>query len=119
MNEASGSIFSDEVASNLDTFLSEDVTKSSLVKYIFLESVKKHKVAHDSGVTSVRHFPIAIRLGALTRGKMGYYGGRYNLVASALSLSTDRRLQDYTIPTTNEPGGLLLANILCKSEVFF
>ena len=62
MNEASVSIFSDEVASNLDTFLSEDVTKSSLAKYVFLESFKKHKVARDSGVTSVRHCPITIRL---------------------------------------------------------
>ena len=85
---------------------------------VFLESVKKHKVARDSGVTSVRYCPIAIRLGALIRGKMEYSGGLYNLVASALGLPTDCRLQDYTIPTTIKPDGLLLANILCKAEVF-
>ena len=118
MNEASDSIFSDEVAANVVTFLSEDVTKSSVAKYVFLESVRKHKVARASGVTSVNHCPIAVRLGALIRGKMGYSGGLYDLVASALGLPTDRRLQDYTIPTTNEPDGLLLANILREAELF-
>ena len=92
MNEASNSIFSDEVVSNLDTFLSEDVTKSSLAKCVFLESVKTHKVTFALGVTSVRDCPIAIRLGALIRGKMGYSGGLYDLVASVLGLPTDRRL---------------------------
>ena len=74
MNEASDSIFSDKVASNLDTLLSEDMTKSSLAKYVFLESVKKHKVTCAPGVTSVRYCPVAIRFGALIRCKMGYSG---------------------------------------------
>ena len=90
----SDSIFSDKGASNLDMFLSKDVTKSSLAKYIFLESIKRHNISRASGVISVRHCPIAIKPGALIRSKMGYSGGLYDLVASALGLPTDHRLQD-------------------------
>ena len=117
MNKASNSIFSDKVASNLDVFLSEDVTNISLARCIFLESAKKHKVACVSGITSVTHCPLVIMLGALVRGKMRYLGRLYNLVASVLGLPADCRLQDYTTSTTNEPDDLLLANILLEAEV--
>ena len=53
MNKAPDLIFSDEVVSNLDAFVSKDVTKCSLDKGVFLESVKEHKVACASGITSV------------------------------------------------------------------
>ena len=49
---------------------------------------------------------------------MGYSGGLYDLVASALGLPTSRRLQAYTIPTTSDPDGLLLANVLKEAELF-
>ena len=89
MSKASNSIFSNEVASNLDTVVSKVMTKNSLVKCVLLKSAKKHKVARASGVTSVVHCPIAIGLNMLIRNKMGYSGELYNLVASALGLPID------------------------------
>ena len=64
------------------------------------------------------HCPIAVRLGALIRGKMGYSGGLYDLVASALGLPTSRRLQNFTIPTSNESDGLLFGNIIREADLF-
>ena len=79
---------------------------------IFGERQEAHKGARASGVTSMIHCPIAIRLGAMIRGKMGCPGELYGLVASALGLPTAGRLQDYTMPTTDKPDGLLLTNML-------
>ena len=64
-NSNSDAIFSDEVASNVEAFLSETVSKDSLSKYVFMKSVRKHKIAKTNGVCSVNHCPLAIRLDAL------------------------------------------------------
>ena len=118
INASSDEIFSDDVANNIDVFLAEEVSKDSLARYVFMESVRKHKIAKASGVRSVKHCPIAIRLGALVRGKMGYSGGLYDLVASALGLPTSRTLREYTIPTSNDPDRMLFANILRAADEF-
>ena len=118
MNASADEIFNDEVANNMSTFLSQEVSRDSLARYVFIESVKNHKIAKASGVRSVRHCPIAIRLGALIRDKMGYSGGLYDLVAKTLVLPTDRRLQEYTIPTTNNTNGILIKNVLREMQVF-
>ena len=49
---------------------------------------------------------------------MGYSGGLYDLVASALGLPTSRTLREYTIPTSNDPDGMLFANILRAVDEF-
>ena len=72
INASSDTIFSDDVANNIDVFLVEEVSKDSLTRYVFMESLRKHKLAKASGVRSVNHCPIAIRLSALVCGKMGY-----------------------------------------------
>ena len=118
LNGSSDLIFNDDVAANMEEFLSQEVSKDSLALYVFKESVRKHKIAKASGVRAVRHCPLAIRLGALIRGKMGYSGGLYDLVASALGLPTDRTLQEYTIPTTNDPDGILIKNIMREMLIF-
>ena len=118
VNESSDYIFNDDVTNNMENFLAEEVSKDSLAYYVFTESVRKHKIAKETGKRSVRHCPIAIRLGALIRGKMGYSGGLYDLVASALGLPTDRTLQEYTIPTTNDPDGILVKNIMREMQIF-
>ena len=51
-------------------------------------------------------------------GKMGYSSGLYDLVASALGLPTSRTLREYTIPTSNDPDGMLFANILRAADEF-
>ena len=79
INASADEIFNDKVANNMSTFLSQEVSQDSLTHYVFIESVKKHKIAKASGVISVRHCHIAIRLGALIRGKMGYSCGLYDL----------------------------------------
>ena len=118
VNSCSGEIFSDEMARNVDVFLAEEVSKDSLARYVFMESVNKHKIAKKNGASSVRHCPIAIRLGAYVRGKMGYSGGVYDLLAKAFGLPSSRTLREYTIPTSNDPDGLMFANILRAADEF-
>ena len=70
------------------------------------------------GARSFKHYAIAIRLDALLKGKISYSCELYDHVASTLGMPTSRRLQAYTIPTTNKPGGILLANVLREAELF-
>ena len=87
-------------------------------EHIFRKSVKKHKIARECERRSMTHCPIAIRLGAHLCGKVGHSGGLYNLVAASPRLPTRRRLQTYTIPSSNQPDGVLFANILRKANLF-
>lgn len=49
---------------------------------------------------------------------MGYSGGLHDLLAKILGLPTERRLQEYTIPSSNDPDGFLMNNVLREMESF-
>ena len=91
--------------------LRKEVSKDSLAHYVIAESVRRHKVANNIGKTAVRHCPLTMRLAILVRSKMGFSGRLYDLLATVMGLPTDRTLQQYTIPTTNQPDGMLINNI--------
>ena len=96
----------------------KEVTNSSLAKYIVAESFRKHKIAQESGVTSVRHCMLCVRMGLQLRKQLGFKGGFYNLIAKCLGLPTDSTLRKYKIPTTNEPDGVLHANLAKEKTAF-
>lgn len=118
MNDGLSTIFSDGTKNNMSKFMSEEVSRNSVAGYIFAESVRKHKKALESGARSIRHCPLTIRFGILIRSKMGYSGGLYDLLAEALGLPKSRTLQMYTIPTTNDPDGILLKNVMKEKQAF-
>eukprot|EP00957_Ditylum_brightwellii_P108986 8313453-Ditylum_brightwellii.AAC.1 len=49
---------------------------------------------------------------------MGYSGGLYNLLAACLNLPTDRTIREYKVPTSNEPDGLMIQNIIREIKIF-
>jgi hypothetical protein len=118
INDNSNFIFSPEMSQNVEQFMAKEVSRGSVASYIFSESVRKHQQALRSGAKSVRHCPLTIRLGILIRSKMGYAGGLYDLLAEALGLPKSRTLQYYTVPTTNERDGVLLANLKKEKHAY-
>ena len=118
INATSNLIFQHNNTEHLAKFLGEDISKDSVAQYMWSEACRKHQVAMKSGATAVSHCPIFIRLGLVIRKKMGYTGGLCDLLAKAFGLPTDRLLNDYEIPSANDPDGMMYKNIKRESEVF-
>ena len=111
-------VFNDEHKANVEAFLEKELGRDSLAAYVFSESVRKHKIASEIGESQVRHCPLSIRLGIIVHAKMGYAGGVYDLLAKIMGLPSKRRLHEYTIPTTNDTDGILIANVLKAMQDF-
>ena len=118
INKESNFIYSKENQKNVDKFLDKEVGSDIISAYVFPESVRKHEIARKIGAQQVRHCGLTTRLGILVRGKLGYAGGLYDLLAKILGLPTERRLQEYTIPSSNDPDGFLINNALREMQSF-
>lgn len=118
VNAMTNSIFSYENTPHLAKFLGEEVSKDSLAQYLWAEACRKQEVARISGRTAVRHCPVFLRLGIVIRKKMGYSGGLYDLLAAAFGLPTDRQLNEYEIPSSNDPDGIMHKTIKQAAEIF-
>ena len=118
MNEASKAIFNHEGTAHLEEWLKNEPSKKSTAKYIFEEACRKHKVAEQSGAKAVRHCPLTYRLGIIIRKKMGYAGGLYDLVAESLGLPCDRSLNEYTIPNSTDPDGIMYSSIAREADLY-
>ena len=118
INDTTKAIFSHENTKHLEEWLGGDITKKSTAKYLFEEACRKHKVAEQSGATAVQHCPLTYRLGIVIRKKMGYAGGLYDLVAESMGLPTDRSLNEYVIPSSNDADGIMYKNIRQDADLF-
>jgi len=92
VNDASDTIFCDDVQTATKKFLSEHLTQDSIAAYAFSWSVETHKQAKKSGAQSVSHCPLMIRLGAYVLSLMGHKGGMYDLVAKIAGFPSSERL---------------------------
>ena len=112
INGSSDFIFSEEeVLPHLRAFMGKEVTQGSMAEYLFAENIRKHQIAKKSWKTSVRYCPFLVRLGIYIQAKMGYAGGCCDLLVELAGLPKSRELNQYTIPTSNDPDGILFTSL--------
>ena len=71
-NKHSDFIFNDDVEKANKKFLEKNIGKDSIAEYDFTRAYHNHRIAKKKGVTSIRHCPLMICLGAIVCQAQSY-----------------------------------------------